>query len=116
LIGHVPQAVVYHHIPPARMSVSYIRKWAWHAGGAEMYQRWWNRKRSLTSLAKEVLAIGWQYWREWLKDWFVRRRRDQPAIETQYRASLGWCKCAYIWWMLSDPVVKAALDMKEHRL
>jgi glycosyltransferase involved in cell wall biosynthesis len=116
LIGYVPEALVYHHIPARRMSLSYIRQWAWHLGAADMYERWWNRSRSIKSLTKEALAIGRRYWRHWLKAVLIRRRRDRAAIDVQFQASLGWSKLKYVWWMLIDPEVQGALDLKEHRL
>ena len=115
LIGYVPEAVVYHHIPPHRMTVDYIRKWAWHLGGSEMYDRWWNRKRSIASLTKEVILIARQYWRKWLRDCTVRHRRDPAAINIRFQASLGWCKLNYVWWMAIDSKVQAALDMTDFR-
>jgi hypothetical protein len=110
LIGYVPQAIVYHYISCCRMSVPYIRRWAWHLGGAEMYQRWWGRKRRLSSLAKESIAIIGEHWRKWLRDYFVRQRLDREAIDVQFQASLGWCRLAYIWWMIADPNVQKSLD------
>jgi len=115
LIGYIPDAIVYHHIPPHRMTVDYIRQWAWHLGGSEMYERWWNRKRSIASLTKEVILIARQYWRKWLKDCTVRHRRDRAEINIQFQASLGWCKLNYVWWMAMDSKVQAALDMTDFR-
>ena len=115
LIGYVPEAIAYHHIPPSRMTVDYIRKWAWHLGGDQMYRRWWKRKRSLISLAKEGVIIARQHWRNWLKDYAVRHRQDRAAITIQFQASLGWCKLRYVWWMLTDPKVQTALDMMDFR-
>jgi len=115
LVGYVPNAIVYHHIPPERMTISYIRKWAWHLGGSQMYEHWWKRQRRLPSLVKEGFAIVRRYRREWLKDPFVRLRRDQESIEIQFQASLGWSKLAYVWWMLTDRQVQAALDIADFR-
>ena len=115
LIGYVPEALVYHHIPPHRMTVNYIRKWAWHLGGAEMYERWWNKKRSLVALAREGIIVVRRYWGQWIAGCLVRSRRDPWAIEKQFQASLGWCKLNYVWWMLTDPQVKAVLDEKDLR-
>ena len=115
LIGYIPGAVAYHHISACRMTVAYVRKWAWHLGGSLMYQRWQQKERSVGLLTKEIMTIVWAYWRRWLKSYFVRHRLDIPAINAQFDASLGWCKLKYVWWMLSDPQVQAALDMTEFR-
>lgn len=115
LIGYVPQAVVYHHISSSRMSVPYIRRWAWHLGGAEMYGRWRHRRRGLLAIAKEAMRVIGDYWRNWLRAYLVRQRRDREAIDLQFQASLGWSKLVYLWWMLTDPLVQQALDMSDFR-
>lgn len=115
LIGYIPSALVYHHIPSHRMTIDYIRKWAWHLGGAEMYARWWNQKRSFTLLTLEVIRIAREYCRQWLKDYLVRDRRDRSSIDIQFQASLGWCKLNYVWWMLKDPQVQTVLDEMDFR-
>lgn len=115
LIGYVPGAIAYHHIPPSRMTVDYIRKWAWHLGGAQMYERWWNQERRLTALTREVISIIRGYWRTWFKHCFARHRQHPEAIDVQFQATLGRCKLNYVWWMLTDPKVKSALDMTDFR-
>ncbi len=116
LIGYVPDALVYHHIPPSRMTINHIRRWAWHFGGAQMYERWWCKKRSHAALAREGITIARQYWRQWIAARLVRGRRDPSAIEKQFQASLGWCKLNYIWWMLTDSQVQTLLDESDLRL
>ena len=109
-VGYVPGAIAYHHIPPHRMTVQYIRRWAWHLGGCEMYESWRGRPRPWAALAREALGIARRHRRSWLKDFWVLYRRDREAIDTQFDASLGWCKLTYLWWMLTDGKVRAALD------
>jgi glycosyltransferase involved in cell wall biosynthesis len=114
-IGYIPGAIAYHHISASRMTVAYIRKWAWHLGGSQMYQRWQQKERALSLLTREIITIVRTYWRWWLKSYVVRHRLDAAAINAQFDASLGWCKLKYVWWMLSDPEVQAALDMTDFR-
>jgi glycosyltransferase involved in cell wall biosynthesis len=115
LIGYVPEAVVYHHVPSERQTLAHIRKWAWHLGGGQMYMRWRNRKRGLRALAREVVKIVREYRFEWFKDFLVRHRQDPEAIDIQFQANLGWSKLNYIWWMITDTTVKAALDLSDFR-
>lgn len=115
LIGYVPEAVVYHHIPASRMDVRYIRRWAWHLGGAYMYRRWRGRARSTPALFKEALSIARLHLKYWIAGYVVRPRRDPRSIDIQFNASLGWCKLTYLWWMLTDPTVKTALDKRDFR-
>jgi len=110
LIGYLPHAIVYHHIPEDRMTVEYVRKWAWHAGAGEMYERWLHRRRTLFSFIREAVRIALKYWRLWVKTWVVRNRRDPESIDVQFRSSLGRCELKYTWWMFSDRGIKAALN------
>jgi glycosyltransferase involved in cell wall biosynthesis len=114
-IGWVPEAIVYHHISSSRMSVTYIRKWAWHLGATEMYGRWRHRRRGVPPMAKEAIRVIRDYWRNWLRAYLVCRRRDREAIDLQFQSSLGWSKLVYLWWMLTDPLVQQALDMWDFR-
>lgn len=115
LRGHVPEATAYHHIPAHRMTVQYIRRWAWHRGGSDMYKRWRGRKRSISALGRAAIGIVRRYWRFWIKDRLVRHRRDGKAIDMQFTASLGWCELSYVWWMVADQKVRTALDMRDFR-
>ena len=112
MIGYVPDAIVYHHIPPHRMTVEYIRRWAWHAGAGEMYERWLNRRRTTLALIRETTGLILEYWKLWLRTWTVRHRRDPGAIDAQFRSSLGRCKLNYVWRMLTDPRVREALELR----
>lgn len=114
-VGYVPDAIVYHHIPCSRMTVSYIRRWAWHLGGAEMFERWCHRPRSFSELAREAARIVRRSWRIWLRDLRVRQRLDPAAIRVQFEASRAYCHLRYVWWMATDPVVQAALDQRDYR-
>jgi len=113
LIGYVPEALVFHHIPSRRMTIGYLRKWAWHSGGAQMYHRWRSRKRSFLSILKEIVSILLEHFRVWITSFLIRNRRNPSAIDVQFQSSLGWCKLNYVWWMLTDPKVQEALDMKD---
>ncbi len=110
LIGYVPGAIAYHHISKERMTVSYIKRWAWHLGGATMYQKWWNRKRTVFSISKEFIIILARYLIFWLIEFFVYHQKDKKAIDIQFKASLGRSKLTYLWWMLSDKKLQQLLD------
>jgi GT2 family glycosyltransferase len=116
MIGYDPDAIVYHHIPARRMTVEYIRRWAWHAGAGEMYERWLNRRRTPFALVRETVRLVLAYWRLWLKTWLVKHRRDRAAIDTQFKSSLGRCKLDYVWRMLTDQRVKEALELRGSQL
>ncbi len=115
MIGYVPGALVYHHIPPRRMTIAYIRKWAHHLGGSLMFQRWWKRPRPLWKLFLEFFVITGQHWKSWLHAPWVRHRTNWEAIDVMFQASLGRAKLRYLGWMLTDPQVKAALNTESFK-
>ncbi len=110
-IGYIPEAIAYHHIPAQRMTVAYIRKWAWHLSGCVMFQRWRKRKRTFYSLTREAISIIKAYGKYWLKDLSIKGSKNKKAIDIQFQATLGWSKLNYIIWMIVDSKVKNALNM-----
>ena len=116
MIGYNPDAIVYHHIPAYRMTVEYIRRWAWHAGAAEMYEKWLHRRRTPFALAHETERLILTYWKLWIKAWGVSDRKDPEAINVQFRSSLGRCKLNYVWRMIADTRVKEALELRGSQL
>jgi glycosyltransferase involved in cell wall biosynthesis len=114
-IGYIPEAIAYHHIPPRRMTAAYIAGWAREGGLASMYEPWRQKARNPTALARELVHIGRQYWRPWLKHCLVCHRRDPQALAARYDANMGWGKLLYIWWMLTQANVRAALNVRDFR-
>ena len=115
-IGYVPGATVYHHIPRERISLHYIRKWAWHLGGAQMYNKWHKKQRNILPITLELLTIIREHYYEWLSNIYFFNRKSRKAIDVQYKASLGLCKVCYLWWMLTDKQVQQCLDMNKFSL
>jgi len=109
-IGHVPEALVYHHIPPHRMTIDYIRSWASHAAPAEMFERWHGRQRRPLGLGTEVARIVYHHWWDWVRNPFIRRNLDPGSIGSQFRAYLGYWKLRYLRSALTDPLIGEALD------
>jgi glycosyltransferase involved in cell wall biosynthesis len=102
LIGYVPDAVVYHHIPEHRMTPDYLRKWAWHLGGAKMYERLQGKKPSLLRLVAEAIRVSAIHWPWWLCSPFVRNCTDRFSFFIQLHGSAGWCQMNYLWWVCTD--------------
>ncbi len=115
LIGYVPNAVVFHHIPFERMKIDYLLLWASNLGKEHMFGRWWKKERTPGRLLKEFFLITGKYGKFWLKCVGVGRRLDQAAIDIKYQSSIGWGMLHYLWWMISDPQVQEYLDMKRFR-
>src|SRR5258707_14266832 len=50
LIGYVPEALVYHHVPPERMTVGYLRRRQANDGACDMYAAFHQKMPSLIGL------------------------------------------------------------------
>jgi glycosyltransferase involved in cell wall biosynthesis len=65
LIGYVPEAVVYHHIPPQRMTVDYFRRRMANEGACGVYARYHHgmpRRLSLCNHAATIVINNYKYW------------------------------------------------------
>jgi len=113
LLGHLPNAEVFHRIAESRMSKAYINRWAWHLGGLAMYRRWKGRRRSLFAILQEIPGIVKEHAPAWISAIQAAGNHSRQAIETGFNASLGLCKLAYLWWMLTDPLTGEVLDMTQ---
>ncbi len=113
MIGYNPEAVVHHHIPSSRMTIDYIRKWAWHGGASDMYEKWLHRRRTSYALMRETARILWNYGGTWLKAISNGVRKDRESIDTMFQSNRGLCELNYVWWMMTNAKVKAALDAGE---
>jgi GT2 family glycosyltransferase len=109
LIGYAPDAIVYHHIPQGRMTVEYIRKWAWHLGGANMYRKLHGRLQSKIGLLNEFFKIVAKRCALWLSLPFVWNRTDRLSLRIQLRACEAWCAINYLWWVNRNPQLKKYL-------
>ena len=110
LIGYVPEAVVYHHIPPQRLTTDYLRKYARHYAGAFMFREWWKKPRTTGALVKGLWRVLREHAGVWLQDRRARHRTDPASLDVQFRAEIGRYKLKYWRWLRSDPVIQAALD------
>jgi glycosyltransferase involved in cell wall biosynthesis len=112
-IGYVPEAEVRHRITPARMTPTYLRKWAWHLGGCLMFQKWQGRTRTTGALLREALGIVREFGGSWLTAAISPEGFDRQRIDLGCHAEEGRCRMAYVLWMMRrDPLVIEALDMK----
>jgi GT2 family glycosyltransferase len=113
LIGYVPEAVVYHHIPRRRTKPEYIRQWAWHLGGSKMYSRLKRRNLTCLRLAAEAMRTLIIHWPFWLCSAFLKNRTDRLSLAFQLRSSAGWCQLNYLWWVYTDPQLREYLSQQD---
>jgi len=103
LIGYVPDAVVYHHVPPERMTIGYLRKRQANDGACDMYAKFHSGMPSLAGLVKTSLRILRESARDWLAaPIFFRGRTDSRALRVQLRAARGWARLEYVVRLMLD--------------
>src|SRR6266516_3835456 len=67
VVGYVPEAIIYHHIPPQKMTVKFFRRRMANEGAADVYMRFHNGK-------------------PWIADLFLKGKTDARSLRTQLHA------------------------------
>jgi glucosyl-dolichyl phosphate glucuronosyltransferase len=107
LIGYVPGAVVYHHVPPERMTIEYLRRRQANDGACDMYARFHARMPSLAGLALAALGVLAESARDWTAEPLFHGRTDARALRVQLRAVRGWSRLEYLLRLMVSPRLRA---------
>jgi GT2 family glycosyltransferase len=87
LIGYDPRAVVYHHIPPQRMTVRYLRHRLANEGACEIYADFHEGLPSRVRLCRHAAALTVKNARLWAAALWLRDRTDASSLHTQMDAA-----------------------------
>ncbi len=96
LIGYVPEALVYHHIPPQRMTVEYFCWWKANEGACDTYARFHHGIPHRRNLCLQAASIGIKNSKCWLGALLLRGRTDGRALDVQLRAARTQAQLRYI--------------------
>jgi glycosyltransferase involved in cell wall biosynthesis len=107
LVGYVPDAVVYHHVPPERMTIAYLRKRQANDGACDMYARFHVHMPSLAGLARAALGVAIESARDWVAEPLFHGRTDARALRVQLRAARGWSRLQYLLRLMVSPRLRA---------
>jgi glycosyltransferase involved in cell wall biosynthesis len=103
LIGYVPEAVVYHHVPPERMSPRYFRRRQANDGACDMYALYHRAGvPGPGGLLREAARIVARSARDWLAAPLLWDRTDPRALRVQMRAVRGLSQLQYVLRLLVD--------------
>ena len=102
LIGYVPGAIVYHHIPPARMTLDYLCRWQAHLAGAQLYSLYHMRMPGPLRLSVDAIAALLSVAGIWVPARYVRSLTNRFAVSLKLRAALGAARFRYILRLLFD--------------
>ncbi len=103
LVGYVPDAVVYHHIAAARMTLAYLRRRQANDGACDMYSRFHTGVPSVARLLATGLAIVRESARDWAGAIALRDRMDPRSLRVQLRAARAWARLEYVVRLMLDP-------------
>ncbi|MBD2775939.1 glycosyltransferase family 2 protein [Iningainema tapete] len=102
LIGYIPDAIAYHHVPPSRMTVDYFCRRMANEGACDMYSHYHNngipnQLRLLMHLVQITLKNKF-----WLKSLVIGKRNDPTALNIKLHATRTQSQIKYILRLIFD--------------
>ena len=113
MIGYVPDALVYHYVPPERITVTYIRRRQASDGACDMYARFHDEMPSLPGLLRAALAIVGESARDWAAEPLFRGRTDPRALLVQMRAARARARFQYVARLMVNPGLRALVTQRD---
>lgn len=103
LIGYVPQARAWHHIPEDRMTLAYLLARHANEGRSNAYSRYHPAVPSRSRLLWDAFGILFRNWPVWLLATLVYgRSRSRVAIKRRVRTSMSLAELRYVIRLLFD--------------
>ena len=103
LIGYVPEALVYHHVPPERMTLRYFRQRQANDGACDVYGQYHRLGvPGPAGLVAAAATIIRRSARDWLAAPLCWDRTDPRALRVQMRAVRGWAQLRYVLRLMID--------------
>jgi glycosyltransferase involved in cell wall biosynthesis len=113
LVGYVPNAVVYHHVPPGRMTVAYMRRRQANDGACDMYARFHEHMPSVPGLLAEAGGVVVESARDLAAEPLFRRRTDLRALRVQMRAARAWSRLRYTARLIVSPHLRELVTRRD---
>jgi glycosyltransferase involved in cell wall biosynthesis len=114
LVGYVPEAIVYHHVPAERMTLAYFRRRQANDGACDMYARFHDDGvPGALGLVGTALAIGRESARDWLATLVLWGSTDPRSLRVQLRAVRAWARLEYVWRLLSNPELRDLVSRRD---
>jgi glycosyltransferase involved in cell wall biosynthesis len=113
MIGYVPDALVYHYVPPERMTVAYLRRRQASDGACDMYARFHDKMPSSLGLVRAALAIVGESARDWAAEPMFRGRTDPRALRIQMRTARARSRFQYVARLMVNPGLRALVTQRD---
>ena len=95
-IGYVPEALVYHHIPPERMTVQYLRVRMANQGACDLYSDFHRALPNTRSILGRVCRLILKNARSWIGAVLVKNRTDVASLNIQLEAARTQAQLTYM--------------------
>ena len=102
LIGYVPEASVFHHIPPSRMTMRYFRRRMANEGACDAYARLRGTHPKRVRLIRSMLSTIRTNGTAWIRAALLRDSYDASSIACQLQAARAWSQLKYTGRLLFD--------------
>lgn len=102
LIGYVPEAIVYHHIPLQRMSIEYLCHRMANEGACDIYARYHHAVPHWLSLFKYATSIAIKNSMFWAGARVLKNRQDLFSLRIQLRAARTRSQLKYLIRLMRD--------------
>ena len=96
LIGYVPEALVYHHIPPERMTVQYLRDRMANQGACDLYSDFHSALPNIRSMLRRVSGLILRNYRSWVAAMLVKNRTDVQSLTVQLESARTQAQLKYM--------------------
>ena len=113
LIGYVPEALMYHHIPPPRMTVEYLCRRMANEGAADMYTLYHPGIPGRLRLLTHAAAIAATNSKGWLGGMLLRGRTDRRSVDVQMHAARTQAQVQYLIRLMFDHELRSLVLKKD---
>jgi glucosyl-dolichyl phosphate glucuronosyltransferase len=114
LIGYLPDAIVYHHVPAERMTLDYFRRREANDGACDIYAQFHSSGvPDRAGLLLTGVGIAKASVRDWLASLVLRGRTDPRSLRVQLRAERAWARLAYIWRLWGSPELREMVSRQD---
>jgi len=113
LIGYVPEALMYHYIPPQRMTVKYFCRRMANEGAADMYTHYHPGIPDRLRLFMHAAAIAAKNSKCWLGALLLRGRTDRRSMDVQMHAARTQAQVRYLIRLMVDNELRRLVLRKD---
>lgn len=114
LVGYVPEAVVYHHVPAERLTLDYFRRREANDGACDIYARFHDSGvPGKAELVRAGATIAREAARDWLASLVLRGRTDPRSLRVQLRAVRAWARLEYVWRLLGSSELRDLVSRRD---